>query len=65
MARKWIQSAIKHPGSFSREAEKAGKSTAEYAREEKDAPGKLGRRARLALTLRRFRHGGKRRSSRR
>jgi hypothetical protein len=49
--KKWIQDAIKKPGSFSSAAKRAGKSTAEYAKEKEDAPGKTGRRARLALTL--------------
>jgi hypothetical protein len=47
----WIQKAIKHPGSFSAEAKRAGKTTAEFAEENQDAPGILGRRARLAETL--------------
>ena len=51
MAKKWIQKAIKKPGSFSKAAKKAGKSTMEYAEEKKHAKGKIGRRARLALTL--------------
>lgn len=42
---------IRHPGAFKRAAEKAGKSTAEYAKEKEDAPGVLGKRARLAQTL--------------
>jgi hypothetical protein len=51
MAKNWIKGAIKHPGSFKAAAQKAGKSTAEYASEKADAPGMLGRRARLAQTL--------------
>lgn len=52
MAKKhWIDNAIKKPGSFSAAAKRAGKSTAEYAEEKDSAPGKLGRRARLAETL--------------
>jgi hypothetical protein len=47
----WIKGAIKHPGAFSKQAEKAGESTAEFAQEKKRAGGKTGRRARLALTL--------------
>lgn len=47
----WIQKAIKKPGSFSAEAKRAGETTAEYAEQEQDAPGLLGRRARLAETL--------------
>ena len=51
MAEKWIQGAIKHPGSFRAAAKRAGKTTHEYAEEKKDAGGKVGKRARLALTL--------------
>lgn len=48
----WIEAAtVNHKGAFAKSARKAGKSTAEYANKEKDAPGKLGRRARLAKTL--------------
>lgn len=49
--KKWIKSAIKHPGAFKAEAEKAGKSTKEFAEEHKHDSGKTGARARLAETL--------------
>jgi len=49
--KKWIQSAIKHPGSFTKSANRAGKSVHEFAELKKHASGTLGRRARLALTL--------------
>lgn len=49
--KKWIQKAIKKPGSFRKQAEATGESTREFAEEKKDAPGKTGQRARLALTL--------------
>jgi hypothetical protein len=52
---KWVQKAIKKPGSFRKQAEAAGKSTAEYAEEKKGAKGKTGARARLALTLMKMR----------
>jgi hypothetical protein len=39
-------------GSFTRQAKSAGKSVSEYAQEKKRAPGKTGRRARLALAFR-------------
>ena len=42
---------IKHPGAFRRAAQKRGKSTREFAQEEKSAPGKLGRQARSAMGL--------------
>ena len=50
-SKKWIKGAIKHPGAFSAKAKKAGKTTAEFASEKSDAPGKLGKQARLASTL--------------
>lgn len=48
----WIAGAIKHPGAFGAKAKRAGKSTAEYAQQHKHDSGKLGRQARLAITLR-------------
>lgn len=51
--KKWEQSAVKHPGAFKAAAKRAGMSTAAYAHKEKNAPGKLGSRARLALTFER------------
>ena len=42
---------IKRPGAFSAKARRAGKSTAEYAKEKAHAPGVLGKQARLAQTL--------------
>ena len=53
---KWIAGAIKHPGSFTRSAKKAGMSVGAYARKEKGAKGTLGKRARLAITLRKLSH---------
>lgn len=50
---KWEQGAVKHPGVFKASAKKAGMSTAAYAEKEKNAPGKTGKRARLALTFER------------
>lgn len=51
MAKKWIRGAIKHPGAFSAKAKAAGKTTREFAAEKADAPGTLGKQARLASTL--------------
>lgn len=48
---KWIQGAVKHPGAFKAAAERAGKSTAEFATEHEYDKGTLGKRARLAKTL--------------
>lgn len=59
MAEKWISGAIKHPGSFSKSAKRAGKTTREYAREKSGASGTTGRRARLALTLMGMHHKGR------
>lgn len=49
----WIKKAVKpsHKGDFRKKAEAAGMSTAAYAEKEKDAPGALGKQARLASTL--------------
>ena len=52
MAKKWIKSATSNAhGQFRAKAEAAGKTTAEFAKEKEDAPGKLGKEARLATTL--------------
>ncbi len=50
--RKWIQSATANShGQFRAKAEAAGKTTREYAKEKENAPGVLGKQARLAETL--------------
>lgn len=50
--KKWIAEATSNShGQFKAKAEKAGKSTAEYAEEKVSAPGKLGKQARLAESL--------------
>lgn len=51
MANKWIQGAVKKPGAFTEAAKRAGKTVHEYAEEKQGASGKLGKRARLALTF--------------
>ncbi len=58
-AKKFIKKAIKKPGVFRAAAKRAGKSTKAYAEEEKHAKGKLGKRARLAITLMKMNHSGK------
>lgn len=60
--KRWIQKAVpkSREGVFTKKAEAAGKSVAEYAAEKKDAPGKLGKEARLAQT---FQKMAKRRKS--
>ena len=46
----WIKKgASKHPGLFAKKAEEAGKTTREYAQEEKHAGGKLGKEANFAI----------------
>ncbi len=50
-SKKWIKGAIKHPGSFSAAAKRAGKSTRQFAAEHEHDSGTLGKRARLAETL--------------
>jgi hypothetical protein len=60
----WIQQAIRKPGAFRKQARRAGKSTMEFAREVVRNPERYDtttvRRARLALTLSKFRKRGKR-----
>lgn len=59
-AKKWIKSAVSNAhGQFKAKAEKAGKSTAEFAREKDSAPGKTGKQARLAETLMGLNHSRK------
>ena len=47
----WIERAIKRPGTFKAQAQRAGETTAEFASEREDAKGKTGKRARLAEIL--------------
>lgn len=60
----WISGAIKSPGSFTKQAKAAGKSVGEYAEEKKHAGGVTGRRARLAITLRKMSRKRKMKSGR-
>jgi hypothetical protein len=51
-SKNFIKKAIgNNKGVFKAKAQAAGKSTKEYAEEKKSAPGKLGKEARLAITL--------------
>ncbi len=52
MAEHWIKDAHLKEGTFTKKAHRAGESVAEYAKDKKDAPGKLGKQARLAAVLR-------------
>jgi malonyl CoA-acyl carrier protein transacylase len=54
VAGKWIQKAHLKKGAFTAKAQAAGKSVGEYAAEKADAPGKLGKQARLAQTFRKM-----------
>jgi hypothetical protein len=55
MAKKrWIQSAIKHPGALTKKATKAGQSPMAFARSHESTPGTTGKQARLAITLSRL-----------
>jgi len=58
MAEKWISGAIKHPGSFTRQAKKRGMSVSAYANAvlsgKTRASATTKRRARLAKTLRKL-----------
>ncbi len=46
----WIKKgASKHPGRFAAKAERAGKTTREYAQEKKHAGGTIGKEANFAL----------------
>lgn len=52
--KRWISKAIKRPGAFTRKAKVAGMTVQAYARKMRSAPGRLGKQARLALTLRKI-----------
>ncbi|MBX6361115.1 MAG: hypothetical protein IRZ03_13665 [Acidobacterium ailaaui] len=56
MAKKWIQKAIKHPGALHRQlgVPEGKKIPARKLKEAASRPGKLGKRARLAETLRKL-----------
>jgi len=56
--KKWMKKAVpeSHKGIFTAKAKAAGKSVHEYAEEEKNAPGKLGKEARLAETFEKEAH---------
>lgn len=52
MAERWIAKATSNAdGQFAAKAKAAGKTTREYAAEKANAPGRLGKQARLAQTL--------------
>jgi len=47
--------AVSKPGALRTAAHRAGMSTTEFARKHAHSPGKVGKRARLALTFAKFR----------
>ena len=64
-AKSWMATAVKRPGSFSRKAKRAKMSTHAFARKMRNAPGRLGKQARLALVFERSaKRGGKRKARR-
>lgn len=54
MAKHWIAGAIKHPGAMTAAAKREGVSNSTYEQEHKGDSGKAGKRARLALTLKKM-----------
>ena len=56
--KKWIKSAIKHPGAMTEAAKREGVSNSEYIKEHEHDSGKAGQRARLAKTLKDMHHSG-------
>jgi len=61
MAEKWIQKAIEKPGALTKTAKRSGQYTSdgginpEWVAEKAKEPGTIGRRARLAQTLKKMR----------
>jgi hypothetical protein len=55
-AKHWIAGAIKHPGAATAAAKQEGKSVGAWAQEHKGDKGTTGKRARLAITLRKMHH---------
>jgi hypothetical protein len=56
-SKNWISGAIKHPGSFTKEAKSAGKSVKDFAHQKEHSKGVVGKRARLAIILSNMRKG--------
>lgn len=54
LEKNWIAGAIKHPGAETRAAEKAGMSVQAYAKKHEHDSGTAGKRARLAMTLKKI-----------
>lgn len=56
---KWIKGAIKHPGAMTAAAKREGESNSEYEREHMHDSGTAGKRARLAMVLKKINKGKK------
>jgi hypothetical protein len=54
MAKRWIQSAVKHPGAATRAAKREGLGVQAWARKHRHDKGVTGKRARLALTFKKM-----------
>jgi len=52
--KRWIQKAITRPGALTRKAKAAGMTVQAFARAKRKAPGRLGKQARLAITLKKI-----------
>lgn len=61
--RDWMQKAVKRPGAFKEKAKRAHMTTQAFARKERNAPGTLGKEARLAITFQKERGKKKARKS--
>lgn len=61
--KKWIKGAIKHPGAMTEAAKREGVSNSAYEKEHEHDSGKAGKRARLAMVLKRMNHGKKKEGS--
>ena len=53
-AKKWIASAVKHPGAATAAAKREGLSVQAWARKHAHDPGVAGKRARLALQFKKM-----------
>ena len=51
----WMKGAVKHKGALRQAAHRAGMSTSEFAEKHKNDAGVTGRRARLAMTFKKYR----------
>lgn len=47
--KKWMQSAVKHPGALTKKAHAVGESPMQFAKEHAHTPGQTGKQSRFAL----------------